>query len=138
MSADENLSAKQFVDRVKQTGGATMNARTGQLVNPGQKAYMIGGEPDKHGARIPTKYVPASEFNEGHVHDAVNALREVTGNRARVNLGAWQDDGNVELDASSTTRRPGEAIRKGRGRGEKAIWDNRKMREVNTRPDTGE
>jgi len=132
MSAADHLRAEQFVNRVRATGGATMNLRTGKLVNPGTRAYMVGGEPDKSGVRIPTHAVPADEFAAKHVEEAAALLREATGNRARVHLGAWQDDGNVEIDASSVTRRRGEAIRKGRNRNEKAIWDNKHMREVDT------
>ena len=132
MSAHDNLSAKQFVDRVKATGGATMNIKSGRLVNPGAKTYMVGGEPDTSGQRISTRKIPADEFAEKHVEEAVAILRDKTGGRARVNLGAWQDEGNVEIDASATTRRRGEAVRKGRSRGEKAIWDNRHMREIDT------
>lgn len=126
------LNAKQFVNHVNKTGGATMSVNSGKMVQPGKKGYMVGGEPDTEGNRIPTRSVPEAEFGEGHVYDAVKALHELTGGRPGVHLGAWKDNGNVELDASRMTKKPGEAIRKGRARGEKAIWDNKKMTEIDT------
>lgn len=127
-----NLNAQQFVNRVNKTGGATMDLRSGKLVQPGKRGYMVGGESDTSGNRIPTRTIPEAEFGEHHVHAAVQALQALTGGRGRVNLGAWKDNGNVELDASSRTRRQGEAVRKGRARGEKEIWDNKNMRGIDT------
>jgi len=132
MSAQDNMNAQQFVDRVKATGGATANIRTGKLVSPGKKVYMVGSEPDTKGQPIPTTTVKAEDFSAGHALTATNNIRAATGNRARVNVGAWQDQGNVYIDASATVKRPGEAIRKGRNRNEAAIWDNRKMKSIDT------
>jgi hypothetical protein len=132
MSAAENLSAEQFVSRVKKTGGATANLATGKMVNPGKRAYMVGGERDTKGQPIPADIIPAQEFGPEHVENAARKVTEATGGRARVHLGAWQDEGKVYLDASSVTKRPGEAIRKGRSRGEFEIWDNKRMRGIDT------
>ena len=132
MSAQDALNTRQFVNRVKATGGATANIRTGKLVNPGKKTYMVGSEPDTKGQPIPTVAVNSEDFNASHVTDAANTIKAATGNRARVNVGAWEDEGKVYLDASATVKRPGEAIRKGRNRKEKSVWDNRRMRGIDT------
>lgn len=135
MSASGNLSGQQFtqfVERVHQTGGATMSLQSGKLLNPGKRAYLVGGEPDSTGVRIPTQRVPVEDFQEKHVQEMTSELLRRTGGRGKVNLGAWSEDGHVEMDASSSAHRPGEAVRKGRNRGEKAIWDNKHMREIDT------
>lgn len=135
MSALDHLSDAQlgaFVAHTRAHGGATMDVRTGALLRPGKRAFMVGGEPDQHGNRIPTTYVPTEHFGVEHVRSTLESIHSATGGRARTSIGSWMDEGNVELDASARTRRPGEAMRKARSRGEKAIWDNARMREVRT------
>ena len=126
------MSTQQFVQRVRDTGGASMNIRSGKLLAPGKKAYVVGGEPDKSGAAIPPVSVDAGEFGESHVSAMLGNVRSATGNRARTNIGAWSDNGKVVLDASAVTKRPGEAIRKGKNRDQQSIWDNKHMREIDT------
>lgn len=134
MTATANLSEaqfQQFVDRVRQTGGATMNLRSGRLIEPGAKVYMVGGQPGKTGTRIPTQKVPVNDFGVEQARQAAQSVREQRGGRGG-NLGAWQDEGNIELDASGVTHRRGKAIRNGRRRHEKEIWDNEHMRGIDT------
>jgi hypothetical protein len=133
MTAMDNANAQQFVNRVNKTGGASMDAGSGKLLNPGKRGYMVGGEPDTAGNQIPPTSIPADQFGPEHVTRAMNALHHATGGRSRVNLGAWNDgEGNVVLDAASRVKRPGEAMRKGRNRNQKAVWDNKRMREIDT------
>lgn len=132
-----NLSEEQlgrFVSVTRQHGGATMDARSGKILPAGARGYVVGGEPDKHGNRIPTTYVPEHEFGTEHVRQMANGVRKATGGRARVNVGSWISEGQVEMDASGRTKRPGEALRKGRNRGEKAIWNNKRMDEIKVSP----
>lgn len=133
MAASDHLGPQfqSFVDRVSQTGGATMNMRSGRLVAPGQKAYMVGGLPDKTGTRIPTTKIPVSEFSAQHVQEHVERLQTSKKGKGG-NLGAWVDEGNVELDASGITTRKNKALRNGARRGEKEIWDNANMRGIDT------
>lgn len=128
---NRNLAAQQFVAHVQQHGGATMNLKTGQILSPGKKAYVVGGEKDTSGQRIPTKYVPAEHFNADTVSAHMDHLSANTKGKG-ASIGAWSDNGNVELDASRTVKRPGEAVRKGAARGEKAVWDNKNMSEIDT------
>jgi hypothetical protein len=132
VSALNNVNAEQFVNQVRKTGGASMDERSGKLMQPGQRGYMVGGEPDTEGNQIPPKKIPSDEFGPQHVTDALASLNQATGGRARTNLGAWEDEGNVVLDAASRVKRPGEAVRKGRNRNQIAVWDNKHMREINT------
>lgn len=118
---------QHFVDQVKKTGGASMNVKSGKLVQPGSKGYMVGGTPG-----VPTKRVPAEEFGPQHVADYEDSIKSHTKNWGSMHVGAWGDSGNVELDASVKVPRAKEAIRKGRNRNEKAIWNNKKMTEVDT------
>lgn len=136
MSAADHLSpqfdqanAERFVSEVRATGGASMDVHSGRLVQPGQHGYMVGGESDISGHRIRTGYVPASELDAGRVQRGVQWLRENTTGRHMM-LGAWTDSaGNVELDASRSMHKH-HALREGRARGEKAIWDNHHMKQI--------
>lgn len=133
MSALNNVNAEQFVNQVRKTGGASMDAGSGKLLRPGQRGYMVGGEPDTEGNQIPALgRIPSDQFGPEHVQAAMDTLNQATGGRARTNLGAWEDEGSVVLDAASRVKRPGEAVRKGRNRNQIAVWDNKHMREINT------
>lgn len=128
---NNNLAAQQFVAHVQQYGGGTMDLKTGNILTPGKKAYVVGGEKDKSGERIPTHYVPQEHFNADTVAKHMDTLSGAMKGKG-ASIGAWSDNGNVELDASRAVRRPKEAIRKGAARGEKAIWNNKKMSEIDT------
>lgn len=126
------MSYEKFVNQVQKTGGASMDLNSGKLLQPGKKGFMVGGEPDRHGAPIPAHAVPEDDFGEKHVSDFVNYMKNVSGSTFRVNVGAWKDNGEVVMDASKKAKRAKEAIRKGRNRDQKAIWDNKNMREIDT------
>jgi hypothetical protein len=129
MSADH----EKFVQQVQQTGGASMNLSTGKLLPPDARGYMVGGESDRSGQQIPAWSVPEHEFSTDHVGKFVDYMKSVVGSSGRgLHVGAWKDEGNVEMDASRKIKRPGEAIRKGRARGEKAIYDIKGKRDIDT------
>jgi hypothetical protein len=133
MPAPDTLGPQfsEFVNRVRQTGGATMNLRSGRLVDPGVGVYMVGGQTGKSGARIPTQKIPLNDFNEQYAQKVAQSLRSQKGGRGG-NMGAWADEGNVEMDSSGITRRKTKALRNGQRRGEKEIWDNKNMRGIDT------
>lgn len=126
------MSHSDFVRRVQESGGASMELGSGRLLQPGQRGYMVGGEADRHGGMIPSWNVPASEFGEEHVAKFVDYMRGTVGSTFRTNVGAWRDGDEVVMDASRKVPRAGEAIRKGRKRNQLAVWDNRRMREIGT------
>lgn len=118
---------QNFVDQVNKTGGASMNVKSGKLVQPGSKGYMVGGTPG-----VPTKRVPAEEFGPQHVAEYEDSIKSHTKNWGQMHVGAWSDAGNVEMDASTKVGRKKEAVRKGRNRNEKAIWDLKGSKEIDT------
>jgi hypothetical protein len=126
-------AAEKFARQTTETGGATMGVRTGKLLQPGRKAYVVGAEPDTEGNPVAGVQISQDQFSPEHVKAAHARIAKVTGGRARVGLGAWTHEGSVYLDAVATTSRPSEAIRKGRNRGEMSVWDNKNMSEIPTR-----
>lgn len=121
------LSGMQFAHATNTDGGATQDLRTGRMLQPGTKGYIVGGEPDSHGQRIPTHY------HEGLMSplDAIkhrSRLRQST-QALGASLGSWRDNGKVEIDASRVTSKK-QAVSLGKQRGEKAVWNNKRGREV--------
>lgn len=55
------VSAVQFAHLTNTEGGASMNVHTNKIAAPGDPVHFVGGEPDKHGNRIPT-----------HVHGSID------------------------------------------------------------------
>lgn len=124
------LSGVQFAHATNEDGGATQSLRTGRMLAPGEHGYIVGGEPDDHGNRIPTHY------HEGLMSplDAINhrsRLRQQT-HALGASLGSWRDKGKVEIDASRVEPSRAVAVRAAKTRGEKAIWDNKRGKEVRT------
>jgi hypothetical protein len=117
---------ENFVNQVNKTGGASMNVKSGKLVQPGSKGFMVGG------SGVPTARVPEAEFGPEHVAAYEDQIQKHTKNWGSMHVGAWKDDGHVEMDASQKFGRRKEAVRKGKARNEKAIWDNKSMKEVDT------
>lgn len=138
MAATDHLSNAQlgaFVAHTRANGGASMSPRTGNILQPGTEAYMVGGHPDKSGERIPSKIVPASDFSASHVRDYIDSVGSTMNPVDRsARIGAWHntDDGNVYLDVSSHMLDKDSAVNAGRSRNEISIWDNKNMNEVST------
>jgi hypothetical protein len=122
-----DLNSQQFVSQVQKTGGASMDVRSGKLLQPGQRGLMVGGVQG-----IPETRIPAEHFGEQHVKDAVTHIQNAT-KGSGIHIGAWSEGGDVVLDASEKIKRPGEAIRKAKNRGQDAVWDNKSMKEIDTR-----
>lgn len=111
-----------------------MNVHTGQVAEPGKAGYIVGGQPDVHGKRIPTVDEPVA---------GGTALNRVMGHRSRIraqtndaatSVGYWRDTERAaspyEVDASSifNDRRVAKAV--GHRRGEKSVWDLQKMDDI--------
>lgn len=126
------MSYEKFIQQVQKTGGASMDLNSGKLLQPGKPGYMVGGEADRHGAPIPSWGVPESDFGDEHVSKFVDYMKQASGSTFRTHVGAWKDNGEVVMDASKKVKRAKEAIRKGKNRDQKAIWNNGKMTEVST------
>jgi hypothetical protein len=133
--ANPILSAMQFATQTAKTGGATMNAKSGRLLEPGRPAYVVGGEPNDKGTRVPTEETPVSEFSPATVIQHWNRIRSQSMNQPFANVGSWVDtkagpNAPVEVDQSGTYADRASAKVIGKHRGEKAIWDNGAMDEI--------
>jgi hypothetical protein len=129
---NQNLNGQQFVKQVHKTGGASANAQTGRMVRPGESGFFVGGEPDRGGNQIPAAIIPEKDFKPEHVEEYAKKVSQATGNRHDVHIGGWKNEGKVYLDASARVPRGGEAVRKGKARGELAVWDNKHGKEIPT------
>lgn len=130
--ANPIVSAVQFANLAEQTGGATMHLRSNQVVTPGHPGYMVGGEQDSAGRRVPTAYHPGA-LSAGDVLRHQQRLRSAT-RAPEAAMGSWRDteaSGSPhEVDLSAIYQNRTKAERIGRRRGEKAIWDNSRMDEI--------
>jgi hypothetical protein len=130
--ANPIVSALQFSELARETGGATMHLRSNQVVTPGAPGFMVGGEPDRSGARVPTAY-HQGELSPGDVLRHQQRLRSQT-RAPEAAIGTWKDTDvsppTHEVDLSAIYQNRTKAERVGRRRGEKAIWHNAAMDEI--------
>lgn len=148
--ANPILAAMQFAHLTERQGGSTQNLATGRILKgpkrvknasgrhvavPGTSdpGYVVGGEPDKRGHKIPTTYLDRKrEATPLRAIQERDRLRGMT-DSPEASLGWWRDKGKnapVESDASAIYTDQTTAERRGRRRGEKAIWDNGRQREI--------
>jgi len=70
----------QFAHLTNTQGGATMDVHTNQIAEPGDNSHFVGGEPDKHGNRIPTVHHGATEIDASggytHLPTAVGHMKD--------------------------------------------------------------
>lgn len=128
------LSAACFSSLAQKTGGATLNVHTGEVAKPHTPGYIVGGEPDRTGRRVPTEYEDVS----GNA-----SLDRVLHHRSRIaagtdaphaSMGYWRDPeaagSPYEVDASAIFHDRSAAKQAGHRRGEKAVWDLQKMDDI--------
>jgi hypothetical protein len=135
--ADRLLRAKDFIDQSNsESGGATANANTMRLVQPGREMYIVGKEPtapNKKGKAksIPTTYVPQKGLHPMRVVQEAAKIVKKTKGRPTVNIGSWKNEGKFELDASRGYPTEKEAMGLADDRNEIAIWDNKNEKPIN-------
>jgi len=124
----------QFAHLAETTGGATMGVRRHNVAQPGSKGYIVGGEPDRHGTRVPTEYTHSTHLNEilGHA----TRIREGS-DHPEAALGYWKDAkapaSPFEVDSSALFSDRRQAMAHGVSRGEKAVFDLGNMRDIRLR-----
>ena len=111
-----------------------MNVRSGEVAEPGKPGYIVGGQPDARGQRIPTQYQAESGGTDlGTVMGHRSRIRAQTTDRA-TSVGYWRDtevpNSDYEVDASSIFHDRRTAINVGQRRGEKSVWDLQKMDDI--------
>jgi hypothetical protein len=126
------LNAMQFSALTHMQHGTSFNTSTNRFLKAGEdKVYVVGGEPDVHGVRIPTNPVPRVSTNVAMEHIA--SVRRETGNRPDAVAGSWAVPGDrVDLDASGALASKEKALQIATARNEEAIWDNHRGEEVLT------
>lgn len=133
-----NLSSAQFVSNTKEYGGATMQAHTGRVVQPGEPGFFVGGQPDAHNKRIETQKVPSGDLTP-EVVEKSRARISAAAPDPNTLVGSWHDNNKgpaapIEIDASGQFDNHRDAMNVATSRGERAVWNNRLMREIRTRP----
>ena len=129
-----NLSHAQFKGFVQTTakhGGASMDATTGHIYQPGEDAYMVGQAPSIHGSAIQTQVIPGTP-SPARAAAAHRSITRQTGGRPGVAMGSWKDRGSTEIDASEAYTSRAKALHVGEDRGEKAIFGMKDMEEIPT------
>lgn len=125
------LNAVEFATRTREDEGASYDVGTGHFLGEGQEAYVVGGEQDKHGKRIPEVQVPGKGLSVSQAASHIENVRHATGNRPQSLAGSWYEKGadNTVLDASRAYTSQDDASKFGRARGERAGWDNKRGKE---------
>lgn len=129
------VSAACFSAVAQKTGGATMFARTGEVAKSGTKgSYIVGGQPDRHGQRVPTEYEPVAR--NADLGQVLHHRRRIAANTDAPNasVGYWRDPevakSPYEVDSSAIFNDRRTAINVGKRRGEKSVWDLGKMEDI--------
>lgn len=126
------LNGVQFAMRTHVEGGASFDTSTSRFLQAGHdRAFVVGGEPDTHGERIPTHQVPHVDVQTAMGH--IERVRSESGGRHGAIAGSWVAPGRVDLDASSGFASRRQALKVGTHRNEEAIWDNAAGEEVLTK-----
>jgi hypothetical protein len=124
------LSAVAFGSVIRNTGGASINLNTRNLLSNNEPVYMVGGEEGVS----PAKVAPISGSSEPALNDIISQMHRVktsVGDSKDVYLGAWNDNtGNIVFDASRKYGNKGKAMGVARERREDAIYDVKKQRDI--------
>lgn len=135
------VSAVQFAHLTRTTGGATMNARTGEFTEIGTpNAYAIARPRSEVSHRRPRTMevdsIGGGDVDLSHVLQERSRVRRLYPNRSDVNVGSWhnEDTGKIEFDPSEVHRGVSldEATAEGRKRHELAVFDFKNGQSVPT------
>ena len=124
------VSAIQFANLTRETGGATMNAHTMDFTKIGDPGYAVGGMRSSTSHRqIRTFDAAAPNRNLGldTVLRQTGRIRRMTPGQPTANVGSWVTTkgprGRADIDASEIEPNLAVAKAKGVRRGEDAIFD---------------
>lgn len=128
--SDPVVAAALFSHATHNEGGATLNLSTNRLINPGTEAYMVGGERNTMGERIPTQMlnsVPPLSALQMMEH-----VRKETGGAKGASVGSWKNPktGEFELDASRSYPDQKWAMSTANARNEAAIFDMKNLKDI--------
>lgn len=117
------LNDEQFHEQTLREGGASRHATTGEVPESG---YMVGSSNG-----FPEQTHPVDQFSVEHVRHHARAIRDHFG-PAPVYQGSWKHNGAVILDASERIEDQSTAVQEGKVRGEKAIYDLSRHKDIPT------
>jgi hypothetical protein len=129
IKGDPGVAAILFSHATHSDGGATLDLSKNKVIESGTEAYMVGGEPNREGVRIPTQVADkVSPLSAVQMMEHVRAqTRGVEGS----SVGSWKNaEGKYEVDASRAYPSVPSAMSMARTRNEKAIWDMKRMEEI--------
>jgi hypothetical protein len=137
---DPVLSAVQFSHSVDTSDGATMNVTSGEVLSKGKPGYVVAGTSDIKGNKVPTHEEPhpmGLDTIMAHRRRIRKLAVSTPEQKKDVALGSWRDPDRKnapnEIDAAGMFTDRREAIRVGRVRGEKAIYDNANEKDIKLR-----
>ena len=122
------LNAVEFAVRTREDKGASYDINTGEFLEGGkQDTYVIGGEPDTEGTKIPEERVPGRGVSVGEAATHIEKVRQATGMRPDALAGSWYEPKKDQtvLDASRAFEVKDEANAVGHQRGEREGWGNK-------------
>lgn len=132
------VAATIFSHQFNDSGiGATMGAHDNEVAKPFTPGYIVGSQPDRTGRKIPTQYEHDMQHAQrldtilGHAR----RVRTATAGQPLSAMGYWRDHESseptaTEVDASTVFHDRRTAVKVGKHRDEKAVWDLGKMAEI--------
>jgi hypothetical protein len=131
--------AQNFIDSTNNYGGATINLKSGQVANPGDRLHLVGKEPSKlSGHPVDTEFesvgkshpkLSAKQFASHFVRLSAHAADD------KASMGSWVDNKSnksrkkgVQIDLSTGHRYKRTAEKKMISRNEDAIFSMHNMR----------
>jgi hypothetical protein len=112
-------------------GGASRHFLSGHVPDRG---YMVGGARDLSDNPYPEIKHDVESFSVDHVRHHARELRESFDPKTQmINQGAWREDDHVVLDASERMNNFSSAITAAKMRGERAIYDVRRGRDIHVK-----
>lgn len=110
--------------------GASRHYRSNEVPDRG---YMVGGARNLDDLPFPEMRRPVDQFELDDVRHHARAIRDQFAPTASVYQGAWREGDEVVLDASERDDNFASAITKAKIRGEKAIYDVRRGRDIHVK-----
>lgn len=126
---DQHLTDEEF-HQAALAGGASRHVTTGNVPDRG---FMVGGARDLEGQPFAEISRPVDAFSLNDVRQHARELRDRFGEESATYQGAWREDDRVVLDASQNFKAYSDAISAAKNRGERAIYDVARDRDVHTK-----
>jgi len=139
--ASNPKGAQDFIDSTNNYGGASINLTSGNVIQPGEKVYLVGKEPSKlSGHSVPTEFestgTQTPKLNAKQFASHFLRLQSHAADSKAV-MGSWVDTKNkktkekgVQIDLSTGHKYKKAAERKMIMRNEDAVWNMHNMRNI--------